>query len=225
MRLLALLLASLALVAGEDLAGTVQAQALAYAEARAAAQPGSYAFRIIRPPTMPTLRPGPVSVEPSHLSKQDPSGRCFVTLRLLVSGQPAGLVRVDLEGTWKGELLRARSAIARKEPLQPDLFERAPFEGQIPPGAVTELPEGMRLRQPLQAGKWLTRADLEPIPLVNAGDRVRLKATSGSLVMETEALARSSGALGENVRLELPTHKVLVAKVTGSGEALLVFSK
>lgn len=224
MRLLLILLTALTLM-GEDLSARIQAEAIAFAEARAAGQPGTFAFRIVKPPVLPPLRPGAVTVEPSHLSKQEPSGRCFVAVRVFVDGQLAGMARVDIDGSWKGELLRARSSLARKQTLTEDLFEAVPFEGQIPPGALTELPEGMRLRQPLQAGKWLTRADLEAIPLVSAGERVRLRASFDALILETEATARSSGARGDSVRLELPTRKFVTAKVSGHGEARLDFAK
>lgn len=218
-------LVAFALLGGEDLSSRVQAEAIAFAEARVAAQPGNYAFRIVKPPILPSLRPGEVTLEPSHLSKQDPSGRCFVAVRLKVNGTLAGMARVDIDGSWKGELLRAKTTLARKQPLAEELFERVPFEGQIPPGALTDVPLDMRLRQPLQAGKWLTRADLEAIPLVTAGERVRLKAAFEQLLLQTDGTARSSGALGDNVRLELPTHKIVTAKVTGTGEARLDFAK
>lgn len=210
---------------GEDLPSRVQAEAVAFAEARVAAQPGSYVFRVLKVPILPPLKAGAVTLEASHLSKQDPSGRCFVAIKVLVDGRPAGMSRVDLEGLWKGELLRAKTSLPRKQALAEDLFDRVPFEGQLPGGAMTEVPEGMRLRQPLQAGKWLIRADMEAVPIVTAGERVRLTASWEALTVGTEATARSSGALGDSVRLELPTHKIITAKVTGTGEARLEFAK
>ena len=62
--------------------------------------------------------------------------------------------------------------------------------------------------------------DLEIIPVVTAGDQVRLEMVSGALVIEVETLARSGGAMGEKVRLEMPTsHKSIQAVVTGPGQA------
>ena len=225
MRILLGFLATLVLVAGEDLPARIQAEAISFAEARVATQPGSYVFRVLKAPAMPFLKAGEVTLEASHLSKQDPSGHCFVAVKVMVNGRPAGMARVDLEGLWKGELLRAKTSLGRKQPLEEDLFERVPFEGQLPPGAMTYLPEEMRLSQPLQAGKWLTRADLEAIPIVTAGERVRLIAACEGLTLETEAIARSSGAKGDAVRLELPTRKLVTATVTGMNEARLDFAK
>ena len=225
MRTILGLVVAFALMGGEDLPSRIQAEAIAFAEARVAAQPGSYVFRVLKAPAMPSLKSGEVTLEASHLSKQDPSGHCFVAVKVMVNGRPAGMARVDLEGLWKGELLRAKTSLGRKQPLEEDLFERVPFEGQLPAGAMTNLPEDMRLRQPLQAGKWLTRADLESIPIVTAGERVHFIASCGGLSLETEATARSSGAKGEAVRLELPTRKMVTAKVTGLSEARLDFAK
>ena len=225
MRILLGLLLSLSLQGSEDLAARIQAEAVAFAEARVAAQPGTYVFKILKGPVLPPLKAGDVTLEASHLSKEDPSGHCFVAVKMMVNGRPAGMARVDLEGLWKGELLRAKTSFPRKQIIEEDQFERVPFEGQLPAGALTELPEGMRLRQPLQAGKWLTRADLEPIPIVVAGERVRLTAACETLSLETEGIARSSGAKGDSVRLELPTHKVVTAKVSGVGEARMEFAK
>jgi len=56
--------------------------------------------------------------------------------------------------------------------------------------------------------------------VVNAGDQVRVEVVNGPLVIAVEALARTSGAVGEKVRLEMPSgHKNLQAVVTGPGEA------
>lgn len=225
MRLLAFLLFSALLRADGALASRVQAEALAYVEAQVAGRGGAYAFRTLQPPNLPPLRPGTVNLEISHLSKQEPTGRFFVAVKLSVDGRLAGTARVDLEGRWNGELLRAKNSLPRKQALEPDHFEKVAFEGQPPAGALLELPEGMRLRQPLQAGKWLIQADLEAIPLVNAGEPIRLRAEAGALVVEAEALARSSGALGERIRLEMPNRKRLTATVTGVGSAIFVLPK
>jgi flagella basal body P-ring formation protein FlgA len=67
--------------------------------------------------------------------------------------------------------------------------------------------------------------DLESIPVVTAGDQVRVELVSGALVIAVDAVARSNGAVGEKVRLEMPTsHKNLQAVVTGPGEARLLWA-
>ncbi|WP_306589813.1 flagellar basal body P-ring formation chaperone FlgA [Geothrix sp. 21YS21S-4] len=198
--------------------------ALAFAQREASALGGEHKFKVAQPPRVPLItRPGTLVFEPSHLSKREPVGRFFVVVALKVDGERVGTARVDLEGTWVGNVLRAKGDLARKTELAADQVESAPFEGIPPEGALTEIPEGQRLMRAVAAGKILTRADLEPIPLVQSGDKVRLTATHESLTISVDATARSRGGLGDRVRVEAPGAKRQVtAIVTGPGEATLI---
>jgi flagella basal body P-ring formation protein FlgA len=199
----------------------LQTDAIAYAEAQAAALEGTYTFRVVRPPTLPRVAGGGrLAFEADHLSRRELGGFFFVSFRTLVDGKPLGMVRVDLEGHWNGKLLRVHTALPRKAVPGPGQLEPVDFEGVPPAGALGEFPDGFRLRSPLPEGHILVRQDLEPIPLVQAGEQVRVELVSGPLVIAVEALARSSGAVGDKVRLEMPTsHKNIQAVVSGPGEA------
>lgn len=208
----------------EDLALRLQREAVAFAEAQAPA--GQLRVQALRLPLVPKLPPGEVQVEAASLSKREPVGPCFVSLRLRVNGRLAAMVRVDLQGTWYGQLLKARGSLPRKSVPTPDQLENVAFEGAPPAGALTEWPEGYRLRVQVAPGKILTRSDLEPVPLIVAGDRVRLMLQSGALSVGTEATAMSPGAKGDKVRLEVQGGKKQVqAIVTGKGEAELRWSQ
>jgi flagella basal body P-ring formation protein FlgA len=131
-----------------------------------------------------------------------------------------GSVRVDLEGKWSGTLLRTRTALARKCVPEAEQLEELAFEGQPPAGAITAMPKGFRIKNPVSVGHILVRSDLEPIPVINAGDAVRLTLFSDFLSVSTQGTARSSGALGESVRVELSQAKRHIqAVVQGPGEA------
>jgi flagella basal body P-ring formation protein FlgA len=72
------------------------------------------------------------------------------------------------------------------------------------------------------SGRILTRADLETIPLVQSGDKVRLTATHETLTISLDTTARSRAGLGDRVRLEAPgARRAVTAIVTGPGEARL----
>lgn len=207
---------------GAAFAARLAEEGLAFAEAEAAKLPGSYRIRIVQNPVPPRLLSGTPRIEISHLSKKEPCGRFFVALKVLMDGRLAGYARVDLEGTWRGNLLKAKENLPRKGIPFPAQLEVASFEGQPPPGAIAEFPEGYRLRQPVQAGRFITLADLEPIPLVKAGDRVRLTACFESLSIATDGVARNSAAKGERVRVELGgTRKLVQGLVSGDGEVRL----
>jgi flagella basal body P-ring formation protein FlgA len=199
----------------------LQTDAIAYAEAQAAALEGTYTFRVTRPPLLPrTTGPGRLTFEPDHLSRRELGGFFFASFKAYQDGRNLGLVRVDLEGRWVGKLLRVRAALPRKVVPEPGQLEEVDFQGAPPAGAISAFPEGCRLRAPVPAGHILVHQDLETIPVVLAGDTVRLELVAGPLVIAVETLARSSGAVGEKVRLEMPTsHKNLQAVVSGPGEA------
>ena len=101
-------------------------------------------------------------------------------------------------------------------------IEPSPFEGVPPEGVLTEIPEGQRLMRSVPSGKILTRGDLEVIPLVQSGDKVRLTATHETLTISLDTTARSRAGLGDRVRLEAPgARRQVTAVVTGPGEARL----
>lgn len=203
-------------------------EAIAFAEVQAASLGGQPVLNLVQPPHVPPLRlkGGDLRIEAMALSKREPMGRFFVTIRLSEDGRPVGFTRVDLEGRWSGHVLKARESLARKTVPGEIQLESVPFEGVPPTGALTSFPGGYRLRQPVPAGRILTHADLEAIPLVAAGERIRLVAAWEELSISTEAIARSSGAAGDRVRLELPgSRKALVAVVSGPGEARLEWSR
>jgi flagella basal body P-ring formation protein FlgA len=196
--------------------------ALAFAKAEAAKLGGEHSFKVAQPPRVPMTRPGAITFEPSHLSKREPLGRFFVVLAYKVDGEKVGMVRVDLEGKWVGTVLRAKGELVRRTELSADQVEPSPFEGVPPEGALTEVPEGQRLMRTVAAGKILTRADLEAVPLVESGDKVRLTATHESLTVSVDTTARSRAGKGDRVRLEAPgARRQINAVMTGPGEAKL----
>ncbi len=222
MRCLALLLlGALALGAQETgLPERLQDQALLYAQAQAAGLAGSVSIRVLRPPSLPRLPEGLVRFEPTHVSKQDFAGPFFVAFRIFVDQRPVGITRVDLEGRWTGKLLRTRAPLPRKAIPTDEQLEEVAFEGTPPPGALTDFPNGYQLKLPVAAGKVLCRSDIQPIPLINIGDTVRLQLVCGAATVASETVARTAGGLGDRVRLELPNaRRAVQAVVTGPGEA------
>ena len=205
-----------------QLASQLVEEALAFAEAAAEKLPGVYRIRLVQAPVTPRIPSGDPRIEVSHMSKKDPSGRFFVAMKIMVDGRLAGYARVDMEGTWNGSLLRAKESLPRKGVPSTDQLDSAPFTGLPPPGAIASFPDGYRLRQPIQAGRFITQADLEPIPLVKAGERVRLMACYSSLSIVTDGVARNSAAMGERVRVELSgSRKQVQGLVSGEGEVRL----
>ena len=61
--------------------------------------------------------------------------------------------------------------------------------------------EGMRTRRSVKAGTMLTKKYVEPIPLINRGDVITIKACIGSVLITANGTARESGGLHENIRV------------------------
>jgi flagella basal body P-ring formation protein FlgA len=224
MRALALLLLPPALVAQapESPIERLAEAALAFARDEAGKLGGKHTFKLALPPVMPLTRPGTLSFEATQLSKREPVGRFFVVVVVKVDGERVAMTRVDLEGSWAGTVLRAKGDLARQTVLTADQVDASPFEGVPPQGALTEIPEGQRLMRWVGAGKVLTRADLEAVPLVESGDKVRLTVTREALTVSVDTTARSRAGLGERVRLETQGgRRPINAIVTGPGEARL----
>lgn len=197
----------------------LQQEAIEYAQTQAQTNPGHYVIRATKMPVLPRMKGTEIRFEPSHLSKREPTGAFFAVFRVMADGRLAGSARVELEGRWIGKLLKTTEPLARKTVPSETQLEEVPFEGNPPPGALTAFPSGFRLRTNVPSGHTLTLASLEPIPLVNAGDRVRLTLRSGCLIISADATARGPGALGDKIRVELPTRKWIQVVVTGPGEA------
>lgn len=219
-----LILACLGLSAGEDekilpVPERLAQEAVEYAQSQAQGSGGHYVIRATKAPVLPKVKGTDFQFEPSHLSKREPTGAFFAVFRVRVDGRLVGSARIELEGRWTGTLLKVNQSLARKAVPTEAQMEAFDFTGNPPPGALQDFPAGYRLRANLSAGHILVQADLEPIPLVNAGERVRLTMRSGSLIISADAMARGPGALGDKIRVELPTRKWVQAIVTGPGEA------
>ena len=224
MRAAWLFLFPLALVAQAPLspAERLADAALAFAKVEAAKLGGEHSFKVAQPPRVPVTRPGNLSFEASHLSKREPVGHFFVVVAIKVDGDRVGMTRVDLDGSWVGSVLRAKGDLTRQTVLTAEQVEPSAFEGVPPEGALTAVPEGQRLMRAVPSGKILTRGDLEAIPLVQSGDKVRLTATHETLTISLDTTARSRAGLGDRVRLEAPgARRQVTAVVTGPGEARL----
>ena len=227
MRRLVLVLLSAALLGGQEPAQTpqdrLQTQALDFAQAQAAGRPGTYTFKVLGNSLLPRSAQGELSFESAHLSRPDLAGRFYISYNVMNGVRSLGMARVDLDGRWTGSLLKFRTAGARRTVPTEEQLERFDYEGAPPAGALGELPAGYRLRNAVLPGHLLTQADLEPIPLVNLGDTVRVEMVDGALSVRVDALALGAGAEGARIRLELPSsHKFLQAVVTGPGEARVV---
>lgn len=196
----------------------LQRVAQTYAENQAMG--GNLSLRLLKTAPLPRLKGGQLRIEPSHLSKKEPYGQFFTVCKIFEDGHLAGFARVDFEGRWKGQVMRLRENVGRKMVPSETQLSLEEFEGIPPMGAIQAFPAGFRLRIPLASGRIITRADLEAIPLISAGDPIRFTLQTDTLSLSQDAIARSNGMLGEKITLEMKSGKRLQAFVVGPGEAV-----
>lgn len=78
--------------------------------------------------------------------------------------------------------------------------------------------EALRLRRPIQPGAVLTRAHVEPAPVVAQGDWASLHVRQGLVNLESRVEVLQDGRAGERVRVKLKSGRgAISARVTGPG--------
>jgi flagella basal body P-ring formation protein FlgA len=147
-------------------------------------------------------------------------GRNLVPVAI-VSGDRKHRFSVEVVLHAFAELPVPRQMIGADTPLTPDLFtwEWSDLCAVAPGLAVgRDAIAGASAGHDLAAGQPVRQADLRPTPLVRSGDPVELRIARGTVTVAVRAVARRSGALGQEipVRNEL-TGRVVTARVAAPG--------
>lgn len=78
---------------------------------------------------------------------------------------------------------------------------------------------GLRLRRSLRQGDAVRSGQIEPVPLVERGDRVMLVLEAGGLQIQAAARAKQKGAVGEWIRvLNLDSKREILGQVGADGK-------
>jgi flagella basal body P-ring formation protein FlgA len=146
------------------------------------------------------------------------SKRVSVWVDVWVDGRFARTVPVGFEVSVFGRAYVATQRQPAGEILEPSKLavQEVEWSGRNAlPIAATAM-RNMRLRRPLEAGDAVTRAQVEPAPLVARGDWVTLRASQGLVVLESRVEALQDGLSGQTVRVKLPNaSSAILARVTG----------
>ncbi|MBD3234622.1 MAG: flagellar basal body P-ring formation protein FlgA [candidate division Zixibacteria bacterium] len=95
-------------------------------------------------------------------------------------------------------------------------------------GKITDLTqlEGLRARKNLNEAEVLTDDDMEPIPDVFRGGKVKITAEFGTIKVAADGIAREDGWVGDYIRVKnLQTNKTVTGKLNGSGEVEVVANR
>jgi flagella basal body P-ring formation protein FlgA len=145
--------------------------------------------------------------------------RMAVWVDVLVAGQVYRSVVVPLALQAKQQVLVAQRALAPGTVLtEQDVLPAVQEVSALPAPAMVEFAPGTRLRQALEAGQVLTQRDAIPPGQVVRGERVRLRAGSGGVVVETAAIAQADAFPGQRVAVKpVASEQIIMARVTAPG--------
>ncbi|MBF0417401.1 MAG: flagellar basal body P-ring formation protein FlgA [Magnetococcales bacterium] len=170
---------------------------------------------------------GPVSWKVKSDVSDWVSGRQTIPIEVLVNGKPETVIQVS--AIFKQAV---RYPVLKRSLKRGDVVREGDIkwmEGELknaPSGLVEDTKEilGMSVTRQVMADRPL-QADWFASPQVVArGERVRVVAISGALRIESTAVAKNGGRLGEIVSLENPeSHRRFDARITGPGKAEVVW--
>ncbi len=97
---------------------------------------------------------------------------------------------------------------------------------KAPTGIINtfEHADGMMSRRTLKPGTIITDNMLEKPRLISRGDVVKLIAKKGHLTISTLGIAKSNGAIGDQIKVEnVKSGKIVIGKATGKSTVLVLF--
>lgn len=187
-------------VAGAALANYAAQAVLASFGAR---HPGMEAS-VPTPPADVDIAPGEYRISARALQAPQLPARVAVWLDLVAGGQVLRSVVVPVAVTWRQPAYLARRRLAAGSVVGPADFEvrEENVAGQdarpVAADAAQSAP-GWRLRHAMQPGQLLTRALLPAAGTVFPGDRVRVRASSGGVGIESDAVVQAEAGPGQMV--------------------------
>jgi len=147
--------------------------------------------------------------------------RLSVWLDVAVGGAHLQTVPVTLELATRGAAPLARQALAAGAPLDGSQL----VEGEVEWSGLPAMPlersavsGGLRLRAPVEAGEVLTRAQVEPAPLVTRGGTATLHVSQGLVALVGMVEVLEDGFSGQSVHVRVRGGEgPVLARVTGVG--------
>ncbi|MDX9786431.1 MAG: flagellar basal body P-ring formation chaperone FlgA [Desulfobacterales bacterium] len=170
---------------------------------------------------------GKLALTIAPCGKQALMGNVSLSATVRVNGKKCG--KLTLLG-WVDRFARAvcaARAVAHHAILtEADLTVKSVNLSEYPPGVLVDIAEaaGQLAKVSIRPGTPIRSAMLEVPPLVQKGNRVKILAGSGKLKVTTMGIAKSSGGMGEQVRVENPTsNKIIIGRVSGESTVDVLF--
>ena len=159
--------------------------------------------------------------------KKNLAGRVNLSVRVHVDGKEAG--KITLSG-WVNQYAKVVCAdrfLARNTMLEAKDLRRERINiSKAPRNLVTDTQAaiGKRLKQSVKAGQYLRDNMLAVPPLVRKGDKVKIIAENGPLKIVTTGIAKGSGGLGEQIKVEnVTSQKTIVGRIRDASTVEVLF--
>jgi len=171
--------------------------------------------------------PGALRTEFSSKSRTPYSGRVSVTVSLFAGSE---LVRKSVISPYVKSLAPAVVAsrdLRRGEALTADdlmIVDRD--EGRMPKDAIGEISQaiGLRMKRSVREGRVVQHQQLEGVPVVERGDRVRLVLRTGLIEIRAIGRSKEAGAAGDWIRVvNLDSKRELSGRVDRNGLVHVAF--
>ncbi|HKL20525.1 MAG TPA: flagellar basal body P-ring formation chaperone FlgA [Tichowtungia sp.] len=174
-----------------------------------------------------SLPPGTLDLTIEPQNHQDLTGAVHLKVDVAVDGCSAAKVYLSAWVDQFAEVVCARRALRRDTILrEADLGLQRKNISRTPSNMVVSLEQavGKRLRQSVSSGDYLRDNMLEVPPLIFRGDRVRLIAQKGALIVETLGIAKERGTRGEQIRVgNVSSGKTVVGRVVAPSTVRILF--
>lgn len=152
---------------------------------------------------------GNLAYIPVKLIKNNREAQSYITVRLKL---------------LKNILVSVRD-IKRKEK-----FNRSDFEfsteniAGIESKLVTDVNglTSFRSKKNLKKGSILTETDIEELPVINVGDKVKANIVEGNVIIQTDAVSKQEGAIGDIITITTAENKKFKAKIVNSNNVIIV---
>lgn len=167
------------------------------------------------------LPPGAVRLIPSIGPKQKISKRMCVWLDVQVNDKHYRTLQVWFEVSAMSTVIEAIRELPAGAAVHPGSVRHAVADiAKVSGSPLQGLEEltGQRLTRKLSRGEVITSELLEPLPLVNKGQKVQVQASVGNVSLTVQGRALEDGYRGDRIRLErLDGHDRYAAVVIDNG--------
>ncbi|MBF0262493.1 MAG: flagellar basal body P-ring formation protein FlgA [Magnetococcales bacterium] len=173
------------------------------------------------------LPDGPVSWKVKSDVSDWGSGRQTIPVEVLVNGKPETVIQVAAIFKQSLRYPVLKRSLKRGEVVREGDIKWMEGDVKNPPAGMVESAKdilGMSATRSVTPDRPLQAEWFSSPQVVARGERVRVVAVSGALRIESTAVAKNPGRVGEIVSMENPdSHKRFDARITGPGHAEVIW--